>query len=94
MRRKLAKQKITFSLTAPQAKAVLLAADFTDWEQSPLSLNRLKTSKTGLWKAVVALLPGSYEYRFLVDGQWQDDPQCSNRCWNRYGTQNCVCEVK
>ena len=91
MAKKSNKQKITFSLAAPQAQAVLLAGDFTNWEQSPVALKKLKS---GSWKGTVALAPGSYEYRFLVDGQWQDDPTCPNRRGNRFGSQNCVCVVK
>jgi 1,4-alpha-glucan branching enzyme len=91
MARNATKQKVTFSLSAPQAQTVLLAGDFTNWQQSPV---RLKKLKSGLWKTTVSLAPGTYEYRFIVDGQWQDDPKCTRRNWNRFGVQNCVCEVR
>ena len=84
------KQKVTFSLAAPQAAAVLLVGDFTGWEQSPVALKKLKG---GLWKTAVSLSPGTYEYRFLVDGQWRDDPACTARHWNQFGSQNCLCVV-
>ena len=90
MVKKVKKQKVAFSMAAPKSKAVLLAADFTEWEKSPVALKKLKS---GVWKATVSLAPGSYDYRFLVDGQWQDDPACANRRWNRFGSQNCVCDV-
>jgi len=85
-----AKQKVTFSCAAPEAKSVQLASEFTDWEKSPVNL---KKDKGGLWKTTVSLPPGRYEYRFLVDGQWRDDPQCPNRHPNRFGSANCVCFV-
>jgi 1,4-alpha-glucan branching enzyme len=44
---KIAKQKVTFSYTAPAAQAVLLAGDFTGWNQAPLTL---KKDKKGVWK--------------------------------------------
>ncbi len=84
------KQKVTFSYTDPQARSVLLAGDFTGWQQAPLSLKR---SKAGVWKKTISLPPGKYEYRLLVDGQWQDDPHCPNRQPNQFGGQNCVCIV-
>jgi 1,4-alpha-glucan branching enzyme len=90
MAKKTTKRRVTFKLSAPQAKSVLLAGDFTGWNQSPVNL---KKRKSGLWKTTVSLAPGTYEYRFIVDGQWQDDPGCTCRNWNRFGTQNCVCEV-
>jgi 1,4-alpha-glucan branching enzyme len=84
------KLKVTFKLSAPRAQSVLLAADFTRWEQSPVALKQLRG---GLWKTTIALAPGSYEYRFLVDGQWWDDPDCPCRRGNCFGTHNSVCEV-
>jgi PAS domain S-box-containing protein len=36
------------------------------------------------------LEPGLYEYRFVVDGVWQNDPQCTGRRENDFGTENCV----
>ncbi len=86
-----AKQKVTFSYTAPEAQTVLVAGDFTGWQEAPLSLRK---DKQGLWTRTVALAPGKYEYRLLVDGQWRDDPQCPNRQRNQFGGQNCVCIVK
>jgi 1,4-alpha-glucan branching enzyme len=85
-----AKQKVTFSHVAPEAQSVLIAGDFTGWEEAPLAL---KKQKGGVWKKTVTLLPGRYEYRLLVDGQWRDDPQCPNRCPNQFGGENCVCVV-
>ena len=36
------------------------------------------------------LMPGRYEYRFLVDGDWQNDPHCTTFVPNPYGSENCV----
>jgi len=87
---KIAKQKVTFSYTAPAAQTVLLAGDFTGWKQAPVSL---KKDKKGVWKKSISLAPGKYEYRLLVDGEWRDDPGCSNRQPNQFGGENCVCVV-
>lgn len=84
------KQKVTFSLVAPDAQSVLVAGDFTGWDRVPVSL---KKQKAGVWKKVVSLEPGQYEYRYLVDGQWQDDPNCATRVANPFGSDNCVCVV-
>ena len=84
------KQKVTFAYAAPDAQTVLVAGDFTGWQQAPITL---KKDKQGVWKKTVSLEPGEYEYRLLVDGQWRDDPQCPNRQPNQFGGQNCVCVV-
>jgi 1,4-alpha-glucan branching enzyme len=85
------RQKVTFSYAAPKAQSVLLAGDFTGWQQAPL---KLKKGKDGVWKTAVSLPPGIYEYRMLVDGQWENDPQCPTRRPNQFGGENCVCKVE
>lgn len=85
-----APQKITFSYFAPQAASVLVAGDFTRWETSPI---RLVREQSGVWKTTVALKPGKYEYRLLVDGQWQNDPSCPELQPNEFGSANCVLSV-
>ena len=83
-------RKVQFVLEAPDAKSVKLAADFTDWEKCPLDMI---PSRTGVWSAVVPLEPGEYPYRFIVDGQWWDDPRSSRRVGNPYGTRNALMVV-
>jgi len=87
---KTGKQKVTFSYAAPEAQSVLLAGEFTGWQHAAVSLKR---DKSGTWKTAVSLAPGRYEYRFVVDGEWRDDPHCIHRQPNGFGSQNCVCIV-
>lgn len=77
----------TFSITAPGASTVLLVGDFTHWQDQPISMVK---RAHGVWTASVNLRPGTYHYRFLVDGQWRDDPQNTLRVPNPYGGENCV----
>jgi 1,4-alpha-glucan branching enzyme len=60
---------VEFSVAAPGAKTVQLAADFTDWECAPLDL---VSFEGGYWSTIVPLPAGTYAYRFLVDGAWHD----------------------
>ena len=85
------KKKTDFTLFAPEAESVELVGDFTNWEENPVGLKR---SKDGTWKASVSLDPGTYEYRFKVDGEWRNDPDCQQRHTNPYGEENCVREVR
>jgi 1,4-alpha-glucan branching enzyme len=89
-KKKIEKQKVTFSFAAPQAQTVLLAGDFTAWQEAAITM---KKDKAGMWKKTIPLPPGRYQYRLLVDGQWQDDPNCPVRQPNQFGGQNCVCIV-
>lgn len=84
------RKKTSFQLAAPSASSVKLVADFTDWEKSPLDLTR---QPDGVWSATVALLPGKYLYRFIVDGTWCDDPNCIELIPNVFGSANSVVEI-
>lgn len=79
-----------FHLEAPAARSVQLVADFTDWESSPLDLIR---AEDGVWFIIVPLLPGRYNYRFIVDGQWQDDPRPAQLAVNPFGSVDAVINV-
>ena len=63
---------VEFSVELPEAQTVQLASDFTDWEENSLDMVRFDR---GVWSTTVPLPPGIYAYRFLVDGQWYDDPR-------------------
>ncbi len=80
-------KRVEFSLKAPAAKSVKLAADFTDWEKCPLDLMQ---NEDGVWFSFIPLEPGQYSYRFIVDGQWFDDPRSTKRVPNPFGTENAL----
>lgn len=44
----------------------------------------------GSWTITISLTPGQHEYRFIVDGQWADDPHCDIRKPNPFGGENCL----
>jgi chromosome partitioning protein len=59
---------VVFSLEAPDAHRVQLVGDFNGWAVDEMDhVGRF-------WKKFVSLQPGRYQYRFIVDGQWQSDP--------------------
>jgi hypothetical protein len=39
------------------------------------------------------LPPGAHHYRFLVDGEWRDDPECALRTPNPFGGENMTRQV-
>lgn len=80
-----------FRLYAPQARRVNLAGSFNSW--NPKTLSAKKDSR-GNWAVKVNLKPGRYEYKFLVDGSWLNDPNCRFCVPNTFGSQNCVVEVR
>lgn len=84
------KKRITFQMYSPDADEIYLCGSFNDWNPTA---RPLRQQKDGKWKTTVTLGPGVYEYRFLVDGNWHNDPQCAERCWNEFGSENCIMRV-
>ena len=83
-------QRQTFSITAPAAASVQLVGCFTNWQQQPINLRK---GTDGVWRASVRLQPGTYYYRYLVDGEWSDDPDCPLVVPNPFGCLNAVRQV-
>ena len=73
------------------AKKVFLAGDFNQWNPQ---VNRMTKSKDGYFRARMKLLPGEYQYKFVVDGMWCNDPAAQAQVMNRHGTLNSVIRVK
>jgi 1,4-alpha-glucan branching enzyme len=90
MARKTSNQLQSFSITAPAATSILLVGDFTRWQEKAIPM---KKQADGVWKVSVKLAPGTYHYRFVVDGQWCDDPGCNLRMPNPFGGENAVRQV-
>ncbi len=63
---------VNFYCSAPGAKAVHLAGDFSHWR--PIAMIR---RVDGWWFIQVELPHGHHQYHFLVDGQPTLDPQAS-----------------
>ena len=59
-----------FDLFAPEAKNVFLVGDFNNWD---IHSHPMKKDSDGIWEISIDLMPGVYEYRFLVDGKWESD---------------------
>jgi 1,4-alpha-glucan branching enzyme len=89
--KKASRKRVTFSFEAPYAQRVGIAGDFNEWD---VTSHPLKKEKKGIWKTSLLLLPGTYQYRFVVDGEWQNDPACTECVGNPFGTLNCVRRVQ
>jgi 1,4-alpha-glucan branching enzyme len=77
-------------MDSPFASQVNLAGDFNGWEMTTLALRK---DADGLWRITVELKPGAYAYKFLVDGQWVNDPNNPRTAANQFGSLNNVIEV-
>ncbi|MBT8407507.1 MAG: glycogen-binding domain-containing protein [Deltaproteobacteria bacterium] len=83
--KKTQRRRIAFKLEAPEAKEAILVGDFNSWD---LKKHTMKKDKKGRWTKMVTLAPGGYEYKFLIDGEWQNDPNNDQVVHNSFGTLN------
>jgi len=85
LKKDIKRRKITFELETTDAKKVILMGDFNNWNPKK---HLMKKDGNGIWTKTVMLFPGEYEYKFLVDGEWTEDPKNDQKCLNRFGTLN------
>jgi len=76
---------IELRLSAPNARSVFVAGNFNGWDPRHTPFRR---EAGGVWHAFLPLSPGRYEYRFVVDGQWQEDPGAGESVPNPHGGRN------
>jgi 1,4-alpha-glucan branching enzyme len=86
----LEEQEIILAFFDPKATEVNVAGNFNNW--SPTA-TPLKDTGAGKWVVRLMLRSGQYEYRFLVDGRWSEDPQAVQRAANPHGGSNSVFTV-
>jgi len=80
-------RKVTLTFTGLNTTDLKIAGDFNDWEPDKgvtTSLSNGTISKT------FSARPGAYQYRLIVNGNWQKDPTNPNRAINEFGATNSV----
>ena len=83
---------VVFSLPAEtQADRVALCGEFNDWSVESIILAR---GDDRAWRVTVPLVPGTYRYKFLLDGEtWENGTDADRYEENAYGTQDSVIVV-
>jgi cyclomaltodextrinase / maltogenic alpha-amylase / neopullulanase len=74
-------------------KTVQLAGDMNNWQPDKTVLGS-KGERSGAFKTVMMLNPGSYSYQYVVDGKWELDANNPNKKDNGNGGVNSVLTVK
>ena len=83
------KRRVCFGFYSPQAREVSLVGSFNGWNK----ILPLERAEGGIWQIWVDMDPGRHEYRFLVDGRWENDPNSRLRLPNAFGSENDVIDV-
>lgn len=82
------KRRVVFQFRANPGSTISLAGSFNNWDPTAKVLQ--SKGNDGLYTGILMLAPGTYEYKFCVDGQWQPDPENPNFTPNDLGTLNSV----
>jgi chromosome partitioning protein len=82
---------VVFVTLYPRAQTVHIAGDFNNWQPDATPMERVGDS--GVWQARMKLPEGTYRYRLVVDGQWQQDPYNEWTELNPFGDLNSVVEI-
>jgi chromosome partitioning protein len=83
---------VLFSVKVPGAHDVKLAGDFNGWvpDRNVLSLKE----DGGVWRKFVSLAPGSYQYKYVIDDEWREDPHNALSVRDSLGGQSSVVVVE
>ena len=80
--------KVTFELAAKESNKVSVVGDFNEWDTTAAPLKKLKN---GTFKLILPLEAGStYEYKFVVDGDYVIDANADSVKPNGLGGENGV----
>jgi 1,4-alpha-glucan branching enzyme len=82
---------MTFKLKGHNnARKVILSGTFNRWDEQAF---RMKKTDNG-WELTLQLPPGYYEYKYIVDGNWMEDPHNPSKTINEFGGYNSVISMK
>ena len=78
-----------------QAGDVRIAGDFNGWVPDK-GVRSVIESENGdrVWTKILHLPPGTYQYRYVVDGEWREDPQNAQSAPSPTGNVNSVLVVR
>ena len=85
------KVKQRFIFHAPEATSVKIVGNFNNW--IPADASKMERKKDGTWTKNFFLAPGSYQYKFVIDGKWVEDNNNSKVVENAFGGRNSVIEI-
>lgn len=82
------RKRVSFEVSGDDGHEMFVAGTFNNWDPTDKSLKY--SPKHASYRATMLLPAGTYEYKFVVDGEWQVDPSCDQWTTNEYGTLNSV----
>jgi hypothetical protein len=84
--------RVTFELpSCIWADRIHVTGDFNEWSRTSTPMRQ---GRDGVWRATLELPPGRrYQFRYLIDGQWQTDWHADGSVTNAYGSDNSLLDT-
>ncbi|MEZ4647680.1 MAG: alpha-amylase family glycosyl hydrolase [Candidatus Eisenbacteria bacterium] len=82
---------VLFQVAAPGAKDVFLAGSFNSWSADSQRMS--DEDHDGVWTTSLPLSPGTYQYKFVIDGNWKEDAAAASFVDDGFGGKNSVLEI-
>ncbi len=82
---------VTFTLNGyTKARRVVLSGSFNKWNEDLFRM----TKTEDCWTLTLKVRPGKYEYKFIVDGMWIEDPDNPLKKRNEFNEYNSFIDIK
>jgi hypothetical protein len=85
------RQLVTLTFGNMDCADIQIAGDFNDWQPDHGVETRIVN---GVLQKILNIKPGAYQYRLIVDGKWQEDPDNPLQVTNNYGEINSLLRVQ
>jgi len=76
---------VRFERYSPSSSRVDLVGSFNGWE---LGKHKLSQDENGVWNIQIRLAPGTYEYKYVYDGQHYEPDPSQEQIANPFGSAN------
>ena len=76
---------VRFERYSPNSTRVDLVGNFNGWE---LGKHKLARDENGIWNIQIRLAPGTYEYKYVYDGQHYEPDPSQEQIANPFGSAN------
>jgi chromosome partitioning protein len=88
-------REVVVQFRDPRASDVRIAGDFNGWvpDKGVRSLIEAE-GETRIWTKILHLAPGRYQYRYVVDGEWREDPDNPDGVASHVGGRNSILVVR
>lgn len=88
-------REVVIQFRDPAAGDVRIAGDFNGWVPDKGVRSLIETEgQSRVWTKVLQLRPGTYQYRYIVDGEWRQDPDNPESVPGTGGQQNSILVVR